>query len=210
MLYIGIDFSMNSTAVCIQRDDSEEEFYSIHRIGFRKKDLPFYAKSGINFTQLEKFNAYDKEVKKKNHEMEYDKLDKAVAMCDIIINLIDKYDEDFHVSIEGFSYNGIGKRSFDLAGFQYVLRSILFKDKRMKSIYVFTPTEIKKFAVKGNATKGDMIDMFGTIIDAKNPVSKLLKENQEHFKMYPKPIDDLVDSYYAKEMLKHVLKEKEC
>lgn len=202
MIFIGIDFSINSTAMCILDGDKEEFFYSFNRGQTPQKYLKVLEKYPNIYTiGLEKI--IDLEDLSTN---ELIKIDEAIKLADLIVNEVNKYDSVL-IGIENFSYNGIGKRSLDLAGFQYILRARLFKKENVKNIFFYTPGEIKKYASKGNAVKEQMMESY-LKLNQENDLTRLMKDEEiQKASKFPKPIDDLVDSWYIVKMLQKKYQE---
>ena len=185
-IYIGIDPSINSTGVCIQKinDDNKEEapiFFIIKPNKLTKKEQK------IN---IENFNyiIYNKEdlskyKSKKSHLFEYYKtlniIDIANKLYDIIKDFID---DSTTVVMEGISYGSSlrTKSIFDLAGLNYLIREKLIRNNI--NLNICPPAEIKKFASgKGNANKDILIEAFLVMFPQFADIDK---------------IDDIVDAYF--------------
>lgn len=185
-IYIGIDPSINSTGVCIQKinDDNKEEapiFFIIKPNKLTKKEQK------IN---IENFNyiIYNKEdlsqyKSEKSHLFEYYKtlniIDIANKLYDIIKDFID---DSTTVVMEGISYGSSlrTKSIFDLAGLNYLIREKLIRNNI--NLNICPPAEIKKFASgKGNANKDILIEAFLVMFPQFTDIDK---------------IDDIVDAYF--------------
>ena len=185
-IYIGIDPSINSTGVCIQKinDNNKEEapiFFIIKPNKLTKKEQK------IN---IENFNyiIYNKEdlskyKSKKSHLFEYYKtlniIDIANKLYDIIKDFID---DSTTVVMEGISYGSSlrTKSIFDLAGLNYLIREKLIRNNI--NLNICPPAEIKKFASgKGNANKDILIEAFLVMFPQFTAIDK---------------IDDIVDAYF--------------
>lgn len=207
MLYIGIDFSLNNTAVTIF--DTAFSFYVFPNINnmFTKKELP-----------TTKYETYDKlksiinviEYKKENLELDYSeeqryKLVKANELTDNIIAIIPK-DKQCKIGLEGFSYNSYGASEIDLIMFNTLLR---YKLTIMPNITldIFSPKTIKKFAGNGNADKTMMLNFFknedGLIRNTE--YFKYVISTDEYIKGKNKeinsPITDINDAYFITKYL---------
>lgn len=106
-------------------------------------------------------------------------------------------DSETMIALEGFSYASKGMSSLDLALYQSILRLRLMEEFGADSLFVFSPTEAKKLAGKGNYGKGQMVDAFaGNVLNdgilAGHPFHRYAAENG----LKGKPVDDLVDSYF--------------
>lgn len=109
------------------------------------------------------------------------------------------------IGLEGYSYGSKGNSFIDLIAFNSVLRNRLWLDGHQVSVY--TPSQVKTFAGKGNLNKQGMLLAF--IENRSN--DELLAESAlwnwcvERRDLVlgeiPKPIDDLVDSYWISRLL---------
>ena len=197
-IFIGIDQSINSTGITIQKfeDDKliEKKFYIIHNSKLTKREQ--LAESSlasfeyILYDKLEKSNAIS------NSEYEEFKLKNAINISEKIIELIINNSlklDKVYIGIEGISFNSSQTKSLiDLAGLSYIIRYSIFKffnshQDNLGELIIFTPGEIKKFATgNGNAKKESMIELF--------------KVMHKELSIIPK-IDDLADSYWICEYL---------
>ncbi len=205
-IFIGIDQSINSTGITIQKFDEEvlldKKFYIIHNSKLTKKEAA--AEQALSnfeyilYDKLEKANATS------NSEYESFKLHNAMSISnnilDLIIKNINKLDK-VYIGIEGISFNSTQTKSLiDLAGLSYIIRYNIFKffashKDNQGELIIFTPGEIKKFATgNGNAKKDSMISLFNTL--------------HNELMIIPK-IDDLADSYWICEYLYNTVKRKD-
>lgn len=111
-------------------------------------------------------------------------------------------DSDIRIALEGFSYASKGMASLDLVMYQSVLRVRLMEEFGADNLFVFSPTEAKKLAGKGNYGKEQMVEAFGKNvlgddILAAHPFHQYVVE----YGFKGKPIDDLVDSYFLLKLL---------
>lgn len=199
MTYVGIDFSLNSTSICVDVDDTIEFYNIIRPKSVSKKILCLMDDLNISYTFTNNFNttlSYS--------DTQIDKLIKAIEISDIIVNILSNY-KNIKLGCEGLSYGNIGSRALDIAGFHYILRYYLNSMVNIDDILYIPPTEIKKFAVKGNADKKMMYDSFVELdldesINIKQMISMLSLDN--NYKKIPKPVDDMIDAYYIMEYIK--------
>lgn len=196
-IFIGIDQSINSTGITIQKFEDN-----------KKVDKQFYIIKGNKLTKKESdidldcFNyiVYDKKEKKNstnNNEFERFKLENAINISNIIIDLIvdsikNKLDK-VYIALEGISFQSSQTKSLiDLAGLSYIIRYSIYKffeshQDNVGELIVFTPGEIKKFATgNGTAKKESMIALFKNLNNQLSIINK---------------IDDLADSYWICEYL---------
>lgn len=186
-IYIGIDYSISSPAMCIIKDDITE----IHC--FHKEDSFFY----LVDKNLNNFKIITYTLNKKLLNL-YDYYEKQT---DIIISAIlqSLNSSDYHLSLEDYSFSSNGK-VFNIGESTGILKYKLYKNKL--SYVVFSPKTIKKFATgNGNSNKDNMVDQFykDTDID----LFRSLQLNRR--KTIPTPITDIVDSYYQALYLKHII-----
>lgn len=104
---------------------------------------------------------------------------------------------EVRIALEGFSYASKGMASLDLVFYQSVLRLRLMEEFGADNLFVFSPTEAKKLAGKGNYSKEQMVEAFARnvlndVILAEHQLHRYVVENG--FK--GKPIDDIIDSYF--------------
>lgn len=203
MTYIGIDFSMNSTALTVVQDNSTY-FYNF------TKDLPK--------NKTEELKKYNIGVIKLEHqtslefsENENIKLEYAIRLSDEILKVVESFESSF-VAIENFAYSMVGRSTLDISGFQYILRYKLRNSEKVKNIFYFQPSEIKKFALKGNSNKNQLILQYlkNSYV---NDLTNLLTSENNLFKKkdkeeFSKPIDDLVDSFFIVNYLKSKIGEQ--
>ena len=78
-----------------------------------------------------------------------------------------------------------------------------------ENIYVVQPSHVKKLAGKGNSNKHEMVKAFqnNVLNDLNLEKTKLWNsiKDKDFSKKIPKPIDDLVDSYFILNTLKNNL-----
>lgn len=198
MKYIGIDFSIISPGICVMTEDGTTKFYNIQRNKIPKKYKEAFD-NNINMIYADKI-PNDLSYK----AIEVFKATEAIVMAAGIINMLEKNsdNENLIVGIEGFSYGGIGSRTLDLAGFQYVLRAELIKLGCVSRIEVYTPGEIKKYAIKGNASKEQMMEAYLALKVDNDLTTLMTNESILSANKFPKPIDDLVDAFFIADIVR--------
>ena len=178
--YIGIDPSINSTGLTII-DNDKEYFYLI------KPLLSKAEKSCQNAFANFKYVLYDKQNIDKSDpywKRERSKLYNFLNIVKKIKQTVDSFNGLKTIVMEGMSYGSRTSSLCDLSGLNYLLREA-FKDD---NLYVYSPSEIKKFASgNGNCNKQTMIDLFLGI--------------HPEFALIPK-IDDVSDSYFMSQLKK--------
>lgn len=186
----SIDASMNSSAICKWTDD-----YKLVGVFFftsRKKDIDYkfeYA-TDIVYTSVPYFH------EKKTFE---NCLDKNKFMIDNIIKYIaDEEEEITSIAIEGNSFNSIGRQS-DVFQYTGALKYALMTEFDIK-LTEYAPTQIKKFAGKGNYDK----DLMRKAMISRFPTSALMLDlyfYDDRFGINKHPQEDIVDAFWIGELM---------
>lgn len=181
MIYVGIDYSINSPAITIIDKDHEPQFFFKYDIPKRKKVfLP------NNFNPSPTIDS----------NLEY--MDRYIKNAEwVLANLSSYSKEEIKIVLEGFSYSSVGNRLFNIAENAGILKYMLHING-----YTFAlvpPSAIKKyFTKKGNSSKGYMVDKFQTYTNL-NLFDIFSCEKIDS------PLSDIADSYamamYCKEIL---------
>lgn len=213
MILIGIDFSITSPAICVYDEDaSSYEFISIPGV-IGKAEIPANQKAYFWHRLLKENNQEVIVNQRVSPSKEYiieqrDKLKEADKLSDMILDIIKlkhQKSADIRIGIEGFSYASQGQSFIDLIMYNSIMRDKLAKEIGFENIYIFSPTEVKKFATtKGNADKEKMIKAFLGVTDPeliKTPFFNMLNNNEIDFKNV-KPIDDIIDAYWMMSYLR--------
>ena len=209
MIRIGIDYSITSPSVCIEKEDGYRfiSFYDNEGkdIENSKSKKFHYYKELVNVIDV---NSYNRIVDKSNYRNEQlTKMKCASGLSNLILSkILDEINNDgvikdeIEMGIEGFSYGSVSSSTIDLIMFQSFLRSDILQKFPFVNLNIISPTECKKkLSGKGNSNKEQMIKSFieNKLNDEKlteNNFWKYCVENNLDFKNC-KPIDDLVDSY---------------
>ena len=84
-----------------------------------------------------------------------------------------------------------------------LLRKKIVDHTGSSNFYVFSPTSIKKFALKGNAKKNELYEALINLKSAETNLdkfTKILEENQEEWVTVGgnvnKPLDDMIDATF--------------
>lgn len=194
MIIIGIDFSINSTALTIRRDD---EFLLFSFVPNLKRGRSAFKTHEFLEPELE-IISYEKENSSKDSfDDQQIKLKNAHNLSDKIIQKIEEFTSDDieEVRIEGFSYASKGNSFIDLIVFNTFLKVKIIQ-RWGHIIRVVPPKTLKKiYTGNGNASKCDMIRHFDR--ESTLTISKKIRDldmiREEDFTVL-KPIDDLVDS----------------
>ena len=193
-MIIGIDFSINSTAVAIKKDNNEIDLFSFIP-NYKKGTKPFEIHD--KFTGIIVTQSYIKPKKSLDSvEEQTNKLINADQLSGIIMSILDIYEESVEeIRIEGFSYGSKGNSFIDLITYNTYLKVKLIQ-KYGHIIKVVPPKTLKKiYTGNGNASKCDMLRFYSNSTDSRlnDEIKKLNIIKEGEFKI-PKPIDDLCDA----------------
>jgi hypothetical protein len=178
MITIGIDYSLNSPAICIHTGD----IFSFDNCKFR-----YIAQKKSHVVMNEKFYGLEKDNSIVfNCGIERYNYNKNLLLSNLFV-----CNKQYKVLIEDFSFGSTGRSILNIAENSATLKYCLRYEHGI-NYNIISPKTIKKFATgSGNASKDEMIACFEkeTGFDILNffDVKKLKN---------PKPVDDLVDSYY--------------
>lgn len=211
MYLIGIDFSLNSPGICIEKDNKLIFYGGIREdTHLRKIDIKC-----INLikeiTDCNIFMIPAKEKIEVYSEQEILDLKDAVILTNIINDILYKEidsPENCIIGIEGFSYNSFGSSQSRIYGYGFILRYVLMQ--LGYKFEIISPKSIKKTAGKGNYNKNQMIEAFleNSINDNNLKMNNLrlaIINNINDFKdtkKYLKPLEDMIDAYWAMKSLK--------
>lgn len=192
MLYIGIDPSINSTGVVVRKTDYQhnlifEKFFIIKPNKLSKKEQKFQDSSDcFEYVIYEKTDI--KDIKKyDNHKYEYEKTLNIYRIVECLRKILYRFvlsPDDTIISMEGISYGSASKTSaiYDLAGLNYLIRSMIINLDVDVTLNICTPAEVKKYASgMGNCTKDVLSHMFLKIHPEFNEIKK---------------VDDIADAYF--------------
>ena len=193
MIIVGVDMSKNSPGVCV-REDEKLTFYSFIRGAETKRNTGHFSTLRDKGVQII-LNPRGTKIKEYS-ELEIWKIEDAYLLAKTIVeNLPPEVDM---VGIEGFSYGSKGNSGLDIAGYAYCLRQALF-EKYGKKLCIFSPSNVKKVAGKGNAGKPEIKKFFLESQDPTLKINKFWKSLYENEIVDEKPVDDLIDAYYVQE-----------
>jgi len=220
--FVGIDFSINSPAVCVFNTHEETyQFFSFVNDGGRSANKPLPPGMGLYQNLpgvvIERYSRH--KGSKIYEEDQLQKIEDAEDIVCMIGNLFNFNGQSVCYGLEGFSYGSKGNSFIDLIMFNSMLRYAIWKNLEPGDEFkIMTPSYIKKNAGKGNANKNQMLSYF---LDSKEASlqendfwkfcsaqsSSLIDKNEKVIK----PIDDLVDSYFICDALrKGIVPLKNC
>ena len=170
---VGIDYSLNSPAICIADDSFDFSKCQFYYLTSKKKHLGSMSK---NITGYE-------------HKEYKTPIERFKNLSEFIIHCLEKTSDEKAIFIEGYSFGSKGQAVFQIAENCGILKYRLDYEKQFEYDTI-VPSVIKKFASgKGNADKEKMYEAFTneTKIDLKK-IFDMEKLNN--------PVTDIIDSYY--------------
>ena len=171
---VGIDYSLNSPAICIADDNFDFNKCSFHFLTSKKKHIGKFGK-----------NIFGYEIKEYNTPVE-----RFSNISTWALDIIHKHKSNTaKVFIEGYSFGSKGQAVFQIAENCGILKYRLQMSPSM--LYdTIVPSVVKKYASgKGNADKQLMYDSF------KEHTKKDLLKMFDMGKLN-NPVTDIIDSYY--------------
>jgi len=171
---VGIDYSLNSPAICIADDNFDFNKCSFHFLTSKKKHIGKFGK-----------NIFGYEIKDYNTPIE-----RFSNISTWALDIIHKHKSNTaKVFVEGYSFGSKGQAVFQIAENCGILKYRLQMSPSM--LYdTIVPSVVKKYASgKGNADKQLMYDSF------KKHTKKDLMKIFDMQKLN-NPVTDIVDSYY--------------
>lgn len=223
MILVGIDFSLNSPAFCIY-DGERYHWGSITRSdrsgdSLMKNPKKPYAilneSSDFYLGFIERSQLPDEYSERERIKINYF-LQIVLHLWDKIKEIIgDAKDREVKIAMEGLSFSSNGNALIDISMATSLLRERICDFTGTDNFYVFSPTSIKKFALKGNSKKDELYEALilrekeGTNLDN---FCKILADNKSEWitgsKAVNKPIDDLVDATWILLYLREILEGK--
>ncbi len=217
MNLVGIDFSINSPAFCCLKD-GVYTWGSVTRSERSKESLikntkkPYYwLDCDPNFTLdfIEKQDLPEDYSGRERMKIGYF-LSIVDGLWDNIKGIMGN--SDFSVAMEGLSFSSNGNALIDISMATSLLRERIIREVGVDSFYVFSPTSIKKFALKGNAKKDELYEALCNFKEDETNLevfTRMLATNKEEWvtkaKQVNKPIDDIVDATWINLYLKKEL-----
>ena len=230
MIFIGLDVSKNSTAMCIEKNNIIKLYnYTT------KKENNIWIKDTKPFMDFRHIN-YEYSNEKDYSKSEMIKLTEFDQITDLIINdIFDNINvlDGVRIGIEGYAYKAKGP-IFDLIEYTTFLKyKLMTKMGKYSTIQIISPLTLKgeccrmvykpRIEMKGKrvikeilhyennngkaSNQFDKWDMFHALIDSdiNMELRDWCKEYKEHItknKDVPKPLDDIIDAIFIKEMIK--------
>lgn len=227
MNLIGIDISIDSTAVSILRGNDE---LIISNFTTLKKNSK-WIKNTMDIIDFE-FICYTYKDIDVYSEKEIMKLREFDHVTDLIYKKIIgniKKDEKTIIAIEGYNFKSFGNSIIDIVGFSTLLRIKLLEIPNLEKMIIISPKSIKSSIASmvygyninkkgkeiinksyggisgGNFDKKDiMVALFDS--NVKNSLTEILNKYKDELlkmKNVSKPLDDIIDSYFIMMILKN-------
>lgn len=219
MNLVGIDFSINSPAFCCYKD-GKYTWGSLTRSDRSPESLMKNSKKPFSILDTEDdFKLIFLDKKELPEDYTGRERIKIVYFMEIVNSLWNSIEEimgesEFHVAMEGLSFSSNGNALIDISMATALLRKKIIDRVGPGKFHVFSPTSIKKFALKGNAKKDELYHSLCSYkVDETNLANfaNILEANQTEWitpaKVVNKPIDDIVDATWITLYLKKELKE---
>ncbi len=174
---IGIDYSLNSPAVCIASGDRSFKNCKFYYLSSKKKYMGQF--DNITGTEYPEWN---------DPIERFTKISSWVYHSLFNYGDMELFNDKQIVHLEGYSYGSKGQAIFQIAENCGILKYSLLQKKIHYNIIV--PSVVKKCATeKGNANKELMYECFSN-----HTKTNLMKEFEVN--KCVNPISDIVDSYY--------------
>ena len=215
---MGIDFSLNSAAFCVL-DKNESYLGSLYRSSDSVEKLLRRKDGSIKI--LSEFKGLDLQIIEKSqskgeyHEIERSKIESFIEKADLFFNMMRPHlNKTSYVFMEGISFGSTGNSLIDISMATALLRERIMSIVPAKNFYVFSPSSIKKFALKGNAKKNELYEtiLLKSDIRIKN-FQGVLRENKDQWikgsKDVVAPCNDLIDSIWISLFGEDFLQKKE-
>lgn len=190
---IGIDFSINSTAIALEHKNGDIQVFCF---------IPNYKKGKKSFrihdelSNIVQIESYEKLTCNEKEEEQSIKLKNAHNLSNTIMSKLENIIPE-EIRIEGYSFGSKGNAFIDLITFNTFLKVKLIQ-KFGHILNVIPPKTLKKkFTNNGNASKCEMINAFMKrsnlmILQEKIKELDFIKKNNEF--TIPKPLDDVIDA----------------
>jgi len=211
--FIGIDLSLNSTAISIICGNSIKIISifktenNIDRI-FEKKDHFSLIKKCSDVDIILENKKYS--TKKEYHINEREKILSFMRLNELIMESIkDDINDETYIGMEGISFGSTGNSLIDISMATGIVRKSLVEriSNDVDRLFIFSPSSIKKFAGKGNFKKIEMFDAILKESEIDSEFIKTIGSNREACVtpkgVVKKPIEDMVDSIWICKFLKH-------
>ena len=215
---IGVDYSLNSPAFCILSDEGNM-WGSLHRTDKDVHKMIAKPKSPFNVLGSDphfKFSFLSRRKPEgEYYECERMKLETFEEISEGFFSLFeDQIDENTYVFMEGISFGSPGNSLIDISMSTAMVRLKIKNAVGHDRMFIFSPSSIKKFAVKGNAKKDEL---YNALIEKHieneglKPLVANLKQNIGDWvkgsKNVETPCSDIVDATWIALFGKNLIEE---
>ena len=203
MTLIGLDFSINKPAACINHNG--ELIFMSWPYELSEKFTKLYSESGVQIIErTDNKDKGDNISTKMRYEVENSKY-----LANLITqSLLPYLNIDTYIAFEGLSYGSPGDVGIQLGGYKYMLMDALSKYVSLDKMFTYSPITVKSIAgcAKRGMGKGEMINVFsnsGHSCKFRVTLSQYptLFKNKKGTSWIVH-IDDLVDAYWVLETMK--------
>lgn len=219
-VYVGIDYSINSPALCFWDEGRgwtfvamvNNKFGEYAKYGRTRKEYKHYKALEYLSDQNDDlmFRCYEGGYHDKDFIVENQQMAVAAwGLAKLVATLIYKHcvtgDGEFRgvrIGLEGASFMSKERNSTDLNMFNGILRGVLANTFGKETLFVFPPSAVKKKAGKGNYNKDEMITAFVGAGPTASTLHRYVAGEYAKDKKNCKPLDDLCDAYWVVETLK--------
>lgn len=181
VVYAGIDYSVNSPAICVHPANSD---WAFNNCVFFVKPKSKRQSLKLIHSQFRIYSMRDDIQNPRN------RIEKYIFNANEVMRFFSEFDVD-HVAIEGYAFGSRGQAITRMAENGGILRHVLYQNFGFDGFTEYSPQAIKKFATgKGTAKKEEMVDTF--VDETGFDPAALLNLGTK----YITPVPDLVDAYY--------------
>lgn len=147
--------------------------------------------------------------------IEKKKIENFIEISEEFVGMMEPYiDSGTKIFMEGISFGSSGNSLIDISMATALVRKRLVEIVGFQNLNIYSPTSIKKFALKGNSKKDELyVTLLDKYKDNKNlePLVKILEQNKEIWiknnKEVETPCSDLIDATWISLFGKHLLGE---
>lgn len=166
-IFIGIDYSLKSPAICIIKDNQYK--WLSHPVPVDKKAELENQQRVSKLKDVQLIFKKDNELSKDYSDYEWEKIrnyiKQAKAVIELIYNSFTKEEIKkctFHIGFEGYSFSSGSNNIIDIVGATTCLKTLIIEGNYFPSytISIFSPKNIKKHAGYGMYDKVDLFDVF--------------------------------------------------
>lgn len=164
-IYIGIDYSLKSPAVCIYKD-GKYKWLSYPKALEKKPELKRQEEVST-LKDVELIFQNNQQTEDTYSRNEFAKITHYREQAHAIINMIDKEISNsskttIHIGFEGYSFGSASNNLIDIVGATTTIKALIIELNKWKdfTLDVYSPKAIKKLAGYGSYDKTDLFDVF--------------------------------------------------